>query len=103
MKNTTPIKRSKQLMPFSREHHDALLFVWKIKRGLENNTAVSTIENYIHWFWKNHLEQHFFLEEKLLLGHLDKNKKLADRLLAEHKMIRELIETARNRESISSL
>ena len=33
-KEIKPIKRSKQLAPLSREHHDGLMYVWKIREVL---------------------------------------------------------------------
>ena len=39
MEEIKPLKRSKELAPLSREHHDGLLFAWKIKQGLANGNA----------------------------------------------------------------
>jgi len=86
-----PLKRSQQLAPFSREHHDALLFLLKIKKGLRNGTDRAEIVSYIKWYWDNNLQQHFDLEEKILLPHLAVAEKLARQLLHDHKTIRELI------------
>ncbi|NJO25088.1 MAG: hypothetical protein HC867_03800 [Bacteroidia bacterium] len=66
MEKTEPIKRSPQLAPLSREHHDGLLFVWKIRQGLQNNTDVLTIADFILWYDEQHLKTHFETEEKLL-------------------------------------
>ena len=41
-----PIKRSKQLSPLSREHHDGLLFAWKIRQGFENGTPLEEMRKY---------------------------------------------------------
>ena len=40
MEEIKPLKRSKELAPLSREHHDGLLFAWKIKQGLANGTPI---------------------------------------------------------------
>jgi hemerythrin-like domain-containing protein len=101
MKDIKPIKRSEQLIPFSREHHDALLFIWKIRQGLKNGTPISTISDYIKWFWQNHLAEHFDQEEKLLLPHLHKTNNLANQLLMEHNLIRSIINKEFNKDSIS--
>lgn len=88
---TTPIKRSKQLAPLSREHHDGLLFSWKIKQGIENRAALEKMREFTLWFWKNHIKPHFFQEEKILMPYLPTGHPLANRLKEEHDHIRELV------------
>ncbi|HEX4876854.1 MAG TPA: hypothetical protein VFV31_09305, partial [Chitinophagaceae bacterium] len=65
-----PIKRSKQLAPLSREHHDGLLFAWKIKQGIANNATVEQMRKFALWYWRQHIKPHFFQEEKILLPYL---------------------------------
>ena len=86
-----PIKRSSQLAPLSREHHDGLLFAWKIKQGIENNASLDAMRKYALWYWKNHIKPHFFQEEKILLPTMPAGHPMAARLLEEHDHIRELI------------
>ena len=86
-----PIKRSPQLAPLSREHHDGLLFAWKIKQGIENKTSLDVMRRFALWYWKNHIKPHFFQEEKILLPYLPANDPMAIRLHEEHDHIRELI------------
>ncbi len=90
MNEIRPIKRSEQLAPLSREHHDALLFIWKIKQGLKNKTSMQTIAAYVQWFWNNQLKEHFDQEEKILLPYLLKNE-MGNQLKKEHETIRNLI------------
>ncbi|MBK8139946.1 MAG: hypothetical protein IPK57_02320 [Chitinophagaceae bacterium] len=54
-----PIKRSSQLAPLSREHHDGLLFAWKIKQGLDNKTPLDKLRKYSLWYWQQHIKPHF--------------------------------------------
>lgn len=86
-----PIKRSPQLAPLSREHHDGLLFAWKIKQGIENRASLDVMRKFTLWYWKHHIKPHFFQEEKILLPYLQDNDPLATRLHEEHDYIRELI------------
>jgi hemerythrin-like domain-containing protein len=86
-----PIKRSPQLAPLSREHHDGLLFAWKIKQGIENKTPLDVMRKFSLWYWRHHIKPHFFQEEKILLPYLPANDKMAIRLQEEHDHIRELI------------
>jgi hemerythrin-like domain-containing protein len=98
-----PIKRSKQLAPLSREHHDSLLFTWKIKQGLNNKTPVQEISLYIQWYWNNFLQSHFSEEEKLLLPYLPATDDLAIQLKTEHEKIKKLIAGSSNNASLALL
>lgn len=91
MDETKPIKRSKELAPLSREHHDGLLFAWKIKQGLANGTSVETLCNFTRWFWSNHIKPHFKDEEKVLVKFLPKDNPLVQQMFKEHAQIRDLI------------
>ncbi|MBL7739761.1 MAG: hemerythrin domain-containing protein [Chitinophagaceae bacterium] len=91
MATPKPIKRSEQLAPLSRDHHDALLFVWKIRQGLKNRTPEQEMIAYVHWYWNNHLQLHFSQEEHLLLPHLPESDDIAIRLKDEHRTIKEII------------
>jgi len=102
MKPILPIKRSEQLVSLSREHHDALLFIWKIRKGLRNKTGLTIIAGYINWFWENHLNHHFNDEERILLPHLAVADPLARQLKAEHDSLRKFFETEWNEKSIDS-
>lgn len=86
-----PIKRSEQLAPLSREHHDGLLFARKIRQGIENRTSLDVLRNYSMWFWKHHIKPHFFQEEKIIVPAMPAVHPLAVRMLEEHDHIRELI------------
>jgi hemerythrin-like domain-containing protein len=85
-----PIKRSKQLTPLSHDHHDGLLFAWKIRQGTKNGTDINTIARYAHWFWKNHLEEHFREEEQILAPHLPRDNELVKQMFDEHTQIKSI-------------
>jgi len=86
-----PIKRSKQLAPLSREHHDGLLFAWKIKQGLENKTPLEKLRRYSLWYWQQHIKPHFCQEEKILMPYMPADHPMAKQLKEEHEHIRELV------------
>lgn len=86
-----PIKRSKELVPLSKEHHEGLLFGWKIKQGLRNGTSHKTIAQFIQWFWDNDLQEHFRKEEETLVSHLPKENELVQQMFQEHEAIEALI------------
>ena len=89
--NKKPIKRSAALAPLSREHHEALLLVWKIRHGLKNDIELGRIASYCQWFWQHHLQQHFEQEEKVLVPFLGIGSTMASRLFTEHAAIRDFI------------
>jgi len=91
MNEIKPIKRSPQLQPLSREHHDGLLFVWKLKQGLENHTPVDKLKEYTSWYWRHHIKPHFFQEEKILIPLMPPGHPMSHQLKKEHDYIRELI------------
>jgi hemerythrin-like domain-containing protein len=86
-----PIKRSPQLAPLSREHHDGLLFAWKIKQGIDNKAPLDIMVKYTLWYWRHHIKPHFFQEEKILLPYMPANHPMAVKLQEDHDHIRELI------------
>jgi hemerythrin-like domain-containing protein len=91
MEEIKPLKRSKELAPLSREHHDGLLFAWKIKQGLANGTPIETLCNYTRWFWTNHIKPHFKDEEKVLVKFLPGDNALVQQMFREHAQIRDLV------------
>ena len=90
-KEIKPIKRSKQLAPLSREHHDGLMYVRNIREGLKNGVAIGKLTQYTIWFWQQHIKPHFLREENILLPYMPTDHELAIRLKKEHDNIRELI------------
>lgn len=86
-----PIKRSPQLAPLSREHHEGLLLVWKIQQGLRFNVDLERIRKYILWYWQNHIKPHFYQEEKILQPYIPASNELLQRMMKEHEQIREFI------------
>jgi hemerythrin-like domain-containing protein len=90
-KITSPITRSKQLTPLSREHHEGLLFGWKIKQGLKNGTDINTIGHFVQWFWAAHLQEHFRQEEQVLATYMPADDLQVLRMENEHQEIEALI------------
>ncbi len=91
MEEIKPIKRSEALAPLSREHHDGLLYAWKIKQGLANQTPLETMCNYTRWFWVNHLQPHFKDEEEVLAKWLPADHPMVRQMFEDHTRIRNLV------------
>jgi hemerythrin-like domain-containing protein len=86
-----PIKRSEQLAPLSREHHEGLLAVWKIRQGLKTGIELKRIASFVQWFWNNDLRKHFSKEEKIIAPFLPGNDDLLERMIEEHQEIEALV------------
>lgn len=86
-----PIKRSKALLPLSREHHVDLLLAWKIRKGLLNHAEYQRMVDYIKYLEENLINGHFDDEEKLLFDLLPVEDKMCAAARNEHKQIRHLI------------
>ncbi len=95
-KEINPIKRSKQLTPLSKDHHDGLLLTWKIREGLKNGTDLKLIAEYVQWFWDNHLQEHFREEEQILAPHLPADNELLKQMFEEHENIEAMIHINEN-------
>lgn len=87
-----PIKRSIQLAPLSREHHEGLLFAWKVRQGLSKNIEPGRITAFVQWFWNSHLASHFQKEETALPSVLAVSHPLIQQLFHEHEEIKALID-----------
>jgi len=87
-----PIKRSKELVQLSKDHHEGLLFGWKIKQGLRNGTDTKVISRFIQWFWDADLKEHFDKEEQVLAPHLPNENENVQRMFAEHEEIEALVQ-----------
>jgi hemerythrin-like domain-containing protein len=91
MEVNQPIKRSKELSPLSREHHDGLQFVWKLREGLKNNIAPARLKDFTIFYWQQHIKPHFYQEEKVLSKFIPTGNLLVKQMQEEHALIRELI------------
>ncbi|WP_121357378.1 hemerythrin domain-containing protein [Flavisolibacter nicotianae] len=91
MDQPKPIKRSKELVPLSKDHHEGLLFAWKIKQGLRKGTDHRLIADFIRWFWKAELQEHFRKEEEVLAPHLQENDALVAQMIDEHQELEALV------------
>ena len=85
-----PLKRAEYLKALSREHHHGLLLCWKIKTGFSKGVSITRMKLYLDWFFKNHLQPHFELEEKYIFPILGNENVLIKQAIEEHKIISRL-------------
>lgn len=105
-----PMRRSAALAPLSRDHHDALVIAMTLAR-VSDVTARSSAMLFAD-FIVEHEAHHFALEESLLLPALppgQRGERLAERVLADHRYLRDAAEeirlsrTQRSAEQLRSL
>lgn len=90
MQPVKPIKRSKELVPLSRDHHDGLLLCWKIRQGFKNGTGTERIVAYVIHFFEEHLVTHFAQEEQFVFDLLPDNDPMKIEALAQHDILKGL-------------
>lgn len=88
---TAPIKRSPYIVNLSKDHHDALLFVWKIRQGIKRNVTPERISSYVTFFNDHHLKEHFREEEEILFSYLPAGDELVKKACDDHDEIEFLL------------
>jgi hemerythrin-like domain-containing protein len=63
-----PIKRNKNIVKLSQDHHASLLFCWKLRQGVKFNAPFETMKKYVRYFWDHHFSFHFKEEEEFLFA-----------------------------------
>jgi iron-sulfur cluster repair protein YtfE (RIC family) len=87
-----PIKRGKELVALSRDHHEGLLLSWKIRTGLKLETEPARIINYVLYSFDHHLRDHFAQEEAIVFPLLSETDERRTRAFAEHQHIYQMTE-----------
>ena len=87
------MKRNKNLVNLSSEHHDGLVISLRIKKALEKLDNQTIIINYIKHLWSS-LNNHFKQEESNFLAYncIDSKNELIKRMLDEHKQFEILVQ-----------
>ena len=102
MKKGAPIKRDKSLVTLSRDHHDGLMLVWKIRQGISLQIDNERIATYVVNAFDQELQPHFIEEEGLLFIQLAPVDDLRVRAENEHGEIREKIASFRSSTPLTS-
>lgn len=88
------MKRSEQLKTLSWEHHDALKFARRIKKGMNNGTAPERIARYVIFIVETLLQPHFELEEESLIKRLSSAQAqdvVVTQVIADHREFNRLV------------
>jgi iron-sulfur cluster repair protein YtfE (RIC family) len=97
-----PIKRSKELVPLSKDHHDALLLCWKIRQGLKNKIVTERIAAYVLCFFENDLMSHFCQEEELVFNLLPARDTMKLEALKQHDALNRIYMSLKNQTGTKS-
>lgn len=84
------MKRDKNIVPLSRDHHFGLLAGWKIRQGLKKGISYDRIRRFVNFHWETHQKQHFDEEERILFPYSDNEH--TQQAIREHEEIREIIQ-----------
>jgi hemerythrin-like domain-containing protein len=100
------VKRSPELSPLSRDHHQALYAALRLKRAGEGDAADAVAA--FDGFWREHGRHHFQVEEEVLLPGFvasggDAHHELVTRVLADHVEIRARARTLTPDADVNSL
>jgi hemerythrin-like domain-containing protein len=85
------LKRHPALQDYSREHHDELLFVWKIREGLRKDISPQRIIDFIIYQYNTSTALHMAQEEKYILDKLPQHDPDRIKILYEHDTLIEMI------------
>lgn len=89
-----PIKRTIELQPLSRQHHNGLLFCFFIEKGIKKHADKILMKDFCMYFWENDLQHHFEIEEINLakFSSYDLLREGISRMLDEHLYIRKFFQ-----------
>jgi hemerythrin-like domain-containing protein len=87
------MKRDAHLQPLSRQHHNALMAVLLLKKGVQKKADIKVMQDFILTVWNDELQPHFEAEEKWLPTTPQQSTLalLHQRMLQEHDVIRNYI------------
>jgi len=87
------MKRNIHIQPLSRQHHNGLLAVLLLEKGLAKNADLAAMKAFIDHLFVNDLDEHFMLEEKYLVPLMQQYTELAEhanRIIDEHLILHQL-------------
>ena len=93
------MQRAEQLQKLSHQHHNGLMAVLLLKKGVEKQADLSAMNDFIVDTWNNELRNHFIKEEVFLHPHvlaLPDLMPLYEQMKAEHHTMRKMINDIRS-------
>lgn len=96
MSDIAPIKRNKSLVSLSRDHHDGLLVVWKLRQGMRLNIEVERMIHFIINAFEQEEEPHFCAEEQFLFAAIPADNEWRIQAEADHAAMRKMVTMLKN-------
>lgn len=84
---TKPLQRHPHLQGLSHDHHQGLLFAFRLRKGWKNAISPDRILAYAQWFFREQLVPHFEIEEKYLFPLLGREHPLVNLALDQHRQL----------------
>ncbi len=100
------MQRDKNLYPLSYQHHNGLMAVLLLKKGLERKADAGVMGTFILSIWDAELRIHFIKEEVYLHPHVLQIAELMDmyeQMKTEHHQVRKMIDAIRSLQSTEAL
>lgn len=100
------MKRDQNLYPLSHQHHNGLMAVLLLEKGVTKNADLKIMNDFILDCWESELENHFIAEEKNLdpsLLQLPQLNDLYNRMISEHELIRNIIDAIKQKQESKEL
>ena len=100
------MKRDQNLYPLSHQHHNGLMAVLLLEKGVTKNADLKIMNDFILDCWESELENHFIAEEKNLdpsLLQLPQLNDLYSRMIREHELIRNIIDAIKQKQESKEL
>lgn len=88
----SPLKRNISLQPLSREHHNILIAILLVKKGIRKKAAPGIMANFIGEVFTLTLHHHFRKEEQILFPIMEKHEALKEMITTikqEHEKLTE--------------
>jgi hemerythrin-like domain-containing protein len=87
------MKRNKNLQPLSRQHHNALMAVLLLKKGIQKKADKSVMKDFILSVWNDELKTHFINEEKWMMPYIEDEElnRMYKQMVLEHQQISSII------------
>ena len=88
------MQRKKDPAAYTDAHYHGFVVAERIRKGLSKRAEPAVVAEYVRYFWEGHLAAHIVQEEELLLPLLQEAEEhhLADRMLDEHALLRDLVQ-----------
>jgi hypothetical protein len=80
-----------QLSSLNNQHDEDLMFIWKLRQGIQDKIHPVRICLYAEWFWQTHFQDHFLKEEQELLQVLPADHPMMQKMFDEHEAIQRKI------------